>query len=151
MTQYLQVFYEDDLTPRIDHKLELFPRISYQYFISPALEVVEDHTTDYVPMNENPPTDGKFVAGTLQKSFFASHVKPNLFKTTAEFGYGAYNPVKGEYYAYDQNYNEDYDPHQPRYAGHKPTSHFFEIGIRESNADMNEELAKRYMKFLKTM
>jgi len=147
----IKVIFEDGLTPRINHKEKLFPKIAYSYFVRPSLYIYERGTKDFVPMNEVPPQDGKNVAGTLQNSFFTKKKGSNLFETRAVFGYDAFNPLKGEYYAEDQNETPYVHDHENRYFGYEGTDHYFEKGLNKSWDEMTEDLAKRYIKFLKSM
>lgn len=151
MATVVRVIIEDKLTPRIKHKLAIYPSIAYPYFIHPSLEIVEEATTPYVPRNSDPPADkGKFASGTLQTGFYESTLNANLYESSGVFGYIAYDTHKGELYAGEQFERDDYF-HPKRYPGHKPQFHYLSVGMEVSREAVAQNLAKKYRTFLKRL
>lgn len=143
----------DSLTKKLKHKLNIYPKIAYDFFIHPSVRMIEQVTTPFVPMNSNPPADeGKWFAGTLQSGFYESKGKTSLVESVSVFGYRAYDTAKNEQYAGEVETNDEYE-HPERYTGHRPQSGYTRTGIKESVAKgvILDVLKKRYIQFLTQM
>ncbi|MCE7699937.1 MAG: hypothetical protein K8E24_014310 [Methanobacterium paludis] len=144
---------KDEISSKFKHKLEIFPKISYSYFMNPTLTLIEPHTRDYVPRNSNPAPaiDGYRDPGTLQdRGYYKAKRSEALMVSNSIFGYSAIDSYKGGEYAGNQYATEEYY-HEPRYVGHKPRHHFLKYGIADASDDMLRELARRYKAFLERM
>lgn len=145
---------KNEVTPFLNERVRSFPVIAYRQFIHPSLKIIEEHTTDYVPRNSDPPPKidgfgkpgGKEASGTLQTGFYDSPLDSSVKEAKAVFGYIALDTYKGELYALDQYNNEDYY-HPARYPGHKPQDHFLDAGVEDAKDEVLDELTYQYKKF----
>lgn len=157
MSFNFKLIVEDKLTPRLKHKLLIYPRIVYSHFIHPSLGIIEQVTTPFVPVNSTPPPEydgygepgGKFFAGNLSEGFYVQKGGSSLIESRANFGYMAYDTWKGEQYAGYQH--DTYIDHEERYPGHEPRPKFLSWGMEVSREFVLDYLAKQYGTFLRKM
>lgn len=159
MSFNFKLIVEDKLTPRLKHKISIYPRIAYPHFIHPSVRIIEQVTTPFVPVNSTPPPEydgygkpgGKFFAGNLQAGFYEQAGRVSLIETTGIFGYSAIDTWKQPNEQYAGYQHDKYLEHESRYPGHEPRSKYLSWGMEVSKEFVMDYLAKQYGTFLRKM